>query len=51
LIGIENLDSSVDIIIANITNKQSLVDMCARTKVLVNCVGPVCKWEIDFVFW
>ncbi|CAF4764891.1 unnamed protein product, partial [Rotaria sp. Silwood2] len=37
---IENLTSNVDTIVANITNKQSLIDMCARTKVLVNCVGP-----------
>ncbi|CAF1079350.1 unnamed protein product [Adineta steineri] len=38
--GIENLDSTIDTITANVTNKQSLVDMCARTKVLINCVGP-----------
>jgi len=38
--GIENLSSNVDTIVANINNQQSLIDMCARTKVLVNCVGP-----------
>ncbi|CAF3398335.1 unnamed protein product [Rotaria sp. Silwood1] len=38
--GIENLTSNVDTIVANVTNQQSLIDMCAHTKVLVNCVGP-----------
>ena len=44
-LGIENLSSTVDTVTADITNQQSLVDMCARTKVLVNCVGPVCQSE------
>ncbi|UJR36584.1 hypothetical protein I4U23_029303 [Adineta vaga] len=38
--GIENLSSTIDTISANITNQQSLVNMCARAKVLINCVGP-----------
>ncbi|CAF1075586.1 unnamed protein product [Rotaria sordida] len=38
--GIENLTSNVDTIVANVTNSQSLIDMCAHTKVLINCVGP-----------
>ncbi|CAF4322312.1 unnamed protein product, partial [Rotaria magnacalcarata] len=38
--GIENLASNIDMIIANVTNQQSLVDMCGHTKVLLNCVGP-----------
>ncbi|CAF1032156.1 unnamed protein product [Adineta ricciae] len=38
--GIDSLTSTVDTVTANITNQQSLVNMCARTKVLVNCVGP-----------
>jgi short subunit dehydrogenase-like uncharacterized protein len=47
-VGIENLSSNVDTVVANINNSQSLVDMCARTKLLINCVGPVCKCEDDF---
>jgi short subunit dehydrogenase-like uncharacterized protein len=47
--GIENLNSNIDTIVANITNQQSLIDMCAQTKVLINCVGPVCKSEYPFL--
>ena len=42
-LGIENLNSTADTIVANIKDQQSLIDMCAQTKILINCVGPVCK--------
>ena len=39
----------MDTIVANITNQQSLVDMCNRARVLVNCVGPV--YEKKKFYW
>jgi hypothetical protein len=40
-LGIDNLSSNVDIIVANVTDRQSLIDMCHRTTILLDCVGPV----------
>ncbi|CAF3499967.1 unnamed protein product, partial [Rotaria sp. Silwood2] len=51
---IVNLSSHVDTIGVTITNKQSLIDMYARTKVLVNHVEsyrlydePVCSTSLS----
>jgi len=38
--GIADLSSNVDTVIANITDKKSLIEMCQRTKILIDCVGP-----------
>lgn len=40
-LGIADLSSNVDTVIANITDKKSLIEMCQRTKILIDCVGPV----------
>lgn len=33
--------SDLPIIIADLTNEGSLLDMCRRARVVINCVGPV----------
>jgi short subunit dehydrogenase-like uncharacterized protein len=39
--GVDNLNTSIEKVTANIADSQSLVDMCHRTKILIDCVGPV----------
>ena len=39
---------SVPIIIADVTSYQSLLDMCKRAKVIINCVGPVSQFSLFF---
>ena len=55
--GIADLSSTVDTVVANITDRQSLIEMCQRTKILIDCVGPVgvtdkegCRGASDTLF-
>lgn len=38
--GIKNLSSSVPIILADLNHQRSLLDMCEKAHVVVNCAGP-----------
>ncbi|GFQ90402.1 saccharopine dehydrogenase-like oxidoreductase, partial [Trichonephila clavata] len=37
----KNIDiTSIPIIVADVENSSSIIEMCKRTKLLLNCVGP-----------
>eukprot|EP01100_Stratorugosa_tubuloviscum_P006165 TRINITY_DN2671_c0_g1_i1.p1 TRINITY_DN2671_c0_g1~~TRINITY_DN2671_c0_g1_i1.p1 ORF type:complete len:434 (+),score=163.19 TRINITY_DN2671_c0_g1_i1:89-1390(+) len=40
LIDEQNYQEKIDIIIADVENQQQLVEMCEKTKLILNCVGP-----------
>ena len=42
--------SGIDIVMADVNDEESLKSMCSQTRMVLNCVGPVCVKNFMNIF-